>query len=154
MKRRHTRAQAVALCAELRRRRPDVVLGADLIAGFPTETEDQFQRTLGMIGDCDLTHLHVFPYSARPGTPAARMPPVAPSVIKQRAARLREHGVKALAVHLAAQVGRTDEVLMERGGVGRLADFTAVTLQHGAPGSFAMAKITGHDGQRLQGVLA
>ena len=154
MKRRHTRAQAVALCAELRRRRPDVVLGADLIAGFPTETEDQFQRTLGMIGDCGLTHLHVFPYSARPGTPAARMPPVAPSVIKQRAARLREHGVKALAVHLAAQVGRTDEVLMERGGVGRLADFTAVTLQHGAPGSFAMAKITGHDGQRLQGVLA
>src|SRR5205807_9501048 len=92
MKRRHRRADALRLCAELRRLRPEIVFGADLITGFPTETEAMFQNTLALVSDCGLTRLHVFPFSARPGTPAAKMPPVAPEIIKARAKRLREAG--------------------------------------------------------------
>ena len=94
MKRRHSRADAVSFCAQLRRRRPEIVFGADIIAGFPTETEAMFQNTLALVADCGLTHLHVFPFSARPGTPAARMPPVAPEIVKARAKRLREAGAR------------------------------------------------------------
>ncbi|MEH3066119.1 MAG: tRNA (N(6)-L-threonylcarbamoyladenosine(37)-C(2))-methylthiotransferase MtaB [Methylobacterium radiotolerans] len=152
MKRRHLRADAVRFCETVRRLRPDIVLGADLIAGFPTETEAQFARSLDLVVECGLTHLHVFPYSPRPGTPAARMPPVAPDVIRARAARLREAGAGALRRHLDAQVGRRLTVLAERGGVGRSVDFTAVRLAADeAPGTFHSIAIAGHDGARLIG---
>ena len=106
MKRRHSRADAIAFCEAVRRLRPDVVFGADIIAGFPTETEDMFARSLDLVDECGLTHLHVFPFSPRPGTPAARMPQVEREVIKDRARRLREQGEAALRRHLDAQVGR------------------------------------------------
>ncbi|SEH39938.1 threonylcarbamoyladenosine tRNA methylthiotransferase MtaB [Methylobacterium sp. 275MFSha3.1] len=152
MKRRHLRADAIRFCETVRRLRPDIVLGADLIAGFPTETEAQFARSLDLVAECGLTHLHVFPYSPRPETPAARMPPVAPDVIRARAARLREAGAGALRRHLDAQVGRRLTVLAERGGVGRSVDFTAVRLAADeAPGTFHSIAIAGHDGARLIG---
>jgi threonylcarbamoyladenosine tRNA methylthiotransferase MtaB len=150
MKRRHSRADAIRFCATARRLRPELVFGADLIAGFPTETETQFARSLDLVAECGLTHLHVFPYSPRPGTPAARMPPVAPDAIRARAARLREAGADALRRHLDAQVGRRLTVLAERGGVGRSADFTAVRLgTELPPGTFHGVAIAGHDGARL-----
>ena len=150
MKRRHLRADAIRFCETARRLRPDMVFGADLIAGFPTETEAQFDRSLDLVAECGLTHLHVFPYSPRPGTPAARMPPVAAEAIRARAARLREAGVDALRRHLDAQVGRRLTVLAERGGEGRSADFTAVRLAAPeAAGTFHNVAIAGHDGTRL-----
>ena len=150
MKRRHARADAIRFCETVRRLRPGIVLGADLIAGFPTETEAQFARSLALVAECGLTHLHVFPYSPRPGTPAARMPPVAPDVIRERAARLRAAGSDALRQHLDGQVGRRLTVLAERGGLGRSADFTPVRLATGlAPGTFHTVAIAAHDGARL-----
>ena len=113
MKRRHSRADAIALCQELRRRRPDMVFGADVIAGFPTETEDMFRRSLDLVEECGLTHLHVFPYSPRPGTPAARMPQVARDVVKDRARRLRHLGEVALRRHLDGEIGSVRRVLTE-----------------------------------------
>ena len=151
MKRRHTRADAVALCAELRRLRPDMAFGADLIAGFPTETEAMAARTRALIEDCGLTFLHVFPYSPRPGTPAARMPPVAPDIARDRAARLRELGGRALRGHLRAQIGRALPVLAERGGRGRAPDFTTVATGTLAPGAIETLVVAGHDGRRLFG---
>jgi threonylcarbamoyladenosine tRNA methylthiotransferase MtaB len=152
MKRRHLRADAIRFCATVRRLRPDMVFGADLIAGFPTETEAQFAHSLDLVAECGLTHLHVFPYSPRPETPAARMPPVAPEAIRARAARLREAGTDALRRHLDAQVGRRLTVLAERGGVGRSADFTAVRMPaEVAPGTLHRVGIAGHDGARLIG---
>ncbi|MGH1569764.1 tRNA (N(6)-L-threonylcarbamoyladenosine(37)-C(2))-methylthiotransferase MtaB [Methylobacterium sp. P31] len=150
MKRRHTRADAIRFCETVRRLRPGIVLGADLIAGFPTETEAQFARSLDLVAECGLTHLHVFPYSPRPGTPAARMPAVAPDVIRERAARLRAVGADALRRHLDGQVGHRLTVLAERGGVGRSADFTAVRLAAALPpGTFHSVAIAAHDGARL-----
>ena len=149
MKRRHSRDDAVALCAALRKLRPDIVFGADLIAGFPTESEADFADTLALVKDCGLTHLHVFPYSPRPGTPAARMPAVAPGLAKARAARLRAAGEAALARHLDAQVGRRLRVLTERGGLGRAADFTPVATPGEAAGRFLDLIASGHDGRRL-----
>lgn len=150
MKRRHSRADAVRLCARLRAIRPDIVFGADLIAGFPTETEAMFANTLALADECGLTHIHVFPYSPRPGTPAARMPAVDPAIVTERAARLRGAGERRLAAHLDRQVGRDLEVLAERGGIGRARDFTPVRIgEAAAPGSFAQARIAGHDGQKL-----
>jgi threonylcarbamoyladenosine tRNA methylthiotransferase MtaB len=152
MKRRHSREQAVRLCEALRARRPDIALGADLIAGFPTETEAQFDESLRLIGDCGLAFLHVFPYSPRPGTPAARMPQVERLVVKARAARLREAGAAALARHLGGHVGRETDALAESGRSARLADFTPVALSREADaGRLVRARITGHDGQRLIG---
>lgn len=152
MKRRHLRADAIRFCETVRRLRPDTVFGADLIAGFPTETEAQFARSLDLVAECGLTHLHVFPYSPRPGTPAARMPPVDPEAIRARAARLRAAGADALRQHLDAQVGRRLTVLAERGGVGRSADFTAVRLLGASEaGTFHDVAIAGHDGARLIG---
>ena len=148
MKRRHLRADAIRFCAEIRRLRPDTVFGADLIAGFPTETEAQFVRSLDLVEACGLTHLHVFPYSARPGTPAARMPPVAPDVIRERAARLRAAGAAALARHLDGEVGRTHRVLAERGGTGRTEGFTPVRLA-AEPGTLHTVTIAAHDGRAL-----
>ena len=126
MKRRHARGDAVSLCAALRRVRPDMAFGADLIAGFPTETDAMAAATRALIGDCGLTFLHVFPFSPRPGTPAARMPAVASGLAKERAARLREEGDLALRRHLRRHVGRRVPVLVERGGRGRAPDFTPV----------------------------
>jgi threonylcarbamoyladenosine tRNA methylthiotransferase MtaB len=128
MKRRHSRAAAVALCERLRRLRPGMVFGADIIAGFPTETEEMFSRSLDLIGDCGLTHLHVFPYSPRPGTPAARMPQVAREVAKERARRLREAGEAALRRHLDGEVGARRRVLTETGDSGRSEHFTPVRV--------------------------
>jgi len=154
MKRRHSRAQAVALCDRLRRARPDVVLGADLIAGFPTESEAMFENTLALVADCDLTYLHVFPYSVRPGTPAARMPQVPAAQRKARAARLRAAGDAALARFLAARVGGTAQVLVERPGLGRSEHYAPVALDGGTAGEIVTARIIGADADTLRGAIA
>jgi len=150
MKRRHARADAVAFCERVRRLRPDVAFGADLIAGFPTETEAMFARSLDLVDDCGLAHLHVFPFSPRPGTPAARMPQVARPVVKERARRLRDKGAVALAQRLAAEVGARRQVLVESGGIGRTGQFMAVRLAAvAAPGTIVDVTIAGHDGRQL-----
>ncbi len=132
MARRHSRAQAVELCQRLRAGRPGMVFGADLIAGFPTETEAQFENSLALIDDCGLTYLHVFPYSERPGTPAARMPQVPGQERRRRAALLREKGAAALAGFLAGQVGNSSRVLLERPGQGRSEQFALIQLDQTA----------------------
>ncbi len=151
MKRRHGRDDAIRFCAEIRSLRPDAVFGADLIAGFPTETEAQFARSLDLVAECDLTQLHVFPYSPRPGTPAARMPQVAPAEIRDRAARLRAAGAAAFARRLDRELGETRWVLAERGGIGRTEGFLPVRLPEGvAAGALVDLRIAGHDGQVLR----
>jgi threonylcarbamoyladenosine tRNA methylthiotransferase MtaB len=150
MKRRHLRADAIALCRELRRCRPDMAFGADFIAGFPTETEDMFRRTVELIEECGLTYLHVFPYSPRPGTPAAQMPQVARAEVKDRARRLRAHGDAALRRHLDAEVGQVRRVLAELGDGGHSEHFTPVRFERAAePGTIVRVRIIGHDGSRL-----
>ena len=150
MKRRHLRDDAIRFCEEARRLRPDIVFGADIIAGFPTETEAMFENSLKLVGDCGLTFLHVFPFSARKGTPAARMPAVRGAVIRERAARLREAGEVALLRHLEAQVGRTHRVLTEGPHLGRTEQFTEVSLTADRPeGALMDLRIAGHDGARL-----
>lgn len=150
MKRRHLRDDAVRFCEETRKLRPDIVFGADVIAGFPTETEEMFQNSLKLITDCGLTFLHVFPYSARKGTPAARMPAVHGPLIKDRAARLRAAGDRALARHLASQIGQTHRILTEGPHRGRTEQFTEVSLTAPQPeGRIVTARISGHDGTRL-----
>ena len=144
MKRRHSRDGALKLCATLRRARPDIALGADLIAGFPTETEKMFQNTLDFVGEAELVHLHVFPYSQRPGTPAARMPQVEAATRKARAAALRAAGGIAHAAFLAARVGATAKVLVEEDRRGRSEHFLPVSLDRAAPtGRIVAAHITG-----------
>jgi threonylcarbamoyladenosine tRNA methylthiotransferase MtaB len=151
MKRRHSREDAIAFCAALRRLRPDIVFGADLIAGFPTETEDMFRRSLDLVEECGLTHLHVFPFSPRPGTPAARMPQLPRAVVKERARRLRERGALALRRHLDAEIGATRRVLAETGDRGRTEQFTPVRLaMAAAPGAILDARIAAHDGRQLR----
>jgi threonylcarbamoyladenosine tRNA methylthiotransferase MtaB len=150
MKRRHDRAQAIALCRTLRQLRPDVVFGADLIAGFPTETEDMFRRSLELVAECGLTYLHVFPFSPRPGTPAARMPQLAGADVRARARRLREAGCLALRRHLDAELGATRRVLVESDCTGRTEQFTLVKLRAPAqPGTIVDCTIAGHDGRKL-----
>ena len=149
MKRRHSRADALRLVAEVRAVRPDVAFGADLIAGFPTETEAMFENTLSLVEEAGLAFLHVFPFSPRPGTPAARMPPLPRAVVKARAARLREAGGAALVRHLDNQEGRLVDALVERPGVARAADFTEVAFEGEAPvGGIVAMRIVGHDGKR------
>jgi threonylcarbamoyladenosine tRNA methylthiotransferase MtaB len=148
MKRRHLRADAVRFCEEVRRLRPDMVFGADIIAGFPTETEEMFARSLAIVDECGLTHLHVFPFSPRPGTPASRMPQVARDVVKERAKRLRAKGEAALSAHLDAMIGRAFSVLAETDRVARTGHFTPVRLaQDVAPGQILTVTVTGHDGR-------
>ncbi|HWL31369.1 MAG TPA: tRNA (N(6)-L-threonylcarbamoyladenosine(37)-C(2))-methylthiotransferase MtaB [Xanthobacteraceae bacterium] len=150
MKRRHSRADAIAFCERVRRLRPDIVFGADIIAGFPTETEEMFVRSLELVDACGLTHVHVFPFSPRPGTPAARMPQVAHDAIKDRARRLRQKGEAALRRHLDGEVGARRRVLTEAGGLARTPQFTPVRL--GAPvqpGAILDVSIAAHDGRRL-----
>jgi threonylcarbamoyladenosine tRNA methylthiotransferase MtaB len=150
MKRRHSRAEAIAFCSRLRALRPDIALGADMIAGFPTESEEMFGRSLDLVDACALTHLHVFPFSARPGTPAARMPPIAAAVVKERALRLREKGKAALRRHLAAQIGSTQRVLMVSRQRGHTEQFTPVRLaSFAAAGMILDLAIGGHDGHDL-----
>jgi threonylcarbamoyladenosine tRNA methylthiotransferase MtaB len=150
MKRRHLRADAIAFCAKVRRLRPDVVFGGDIIAGFPTESDAMFARSLDLIDECGLTHLHVFPFSARPGTPAARMPAVAPAVITERARALRQKGEAALRRHLDSEIGARRRVLAEAGGGGRTEPFTKVRLSTPlAPGTIIDLAIVGHDGRQL-----
>jgi threonylcarbamoyladenosine tRNA methylthiotransferase MtaB len=149
MKRRHLRADGLKLVAEVRAVRPDVAFGADLIAGFPTETDAAFDNTLRLVDEAGLAFLHVFPYSARPGTPAARMPAVPGKLIKDRAARLRAAGDAALARHLDRQVGRRVSALVERDGVARAEDFTEIAFQGEArSGQLIAGVVTGHDGKR------
>jgi threonylcarbamoyladenosine tRNA methylthiotransferase MtaB len=149
MKRRHSRADALKLVREVRAVRPDVAFGADLIAGFPTETEAMFENTLALVEEAGLAYLHVFPFSPRPGTPAARMPALPRTVVKDRAARLRAAGEAALARHLDGQVGRLVEALVERPGVARAADFTEIAFEGDAPeGRIVAMRVTGHDGRR------
>ncbi len=150
MKRRHLRDDAIGFCEETRRLRPDIVFGADIIAGFPTETEAHFQNSLKLVADCGLTFLHVFPYSPRKGTPAARMPAVPGPAIRERAARLRAAGDTALRAHLDAQLGHTHRILTEGPRIGRTEQFTEVTLTRDMPeGALLDLVITGHDGARL-----
>jgi threonylcarbamoyladenosine tRNA methylthiotransferase MtaB len=149
MKRRHTRAYAIAFCAEVRRLRPDIALGADLIAGFPTETEEMFSRSLDLVEACGLTFLHVFPYSPRPGTPAARMPQVANGVIKERARRLRAAGETALQRRLGSEVGAAREVLIESDSQGRTEHYLPVAVAGGRAGEVRRLVMTGHDDRRL-----
>lgn len=150
MKRRHSRADAIAFCQQVKRLRPDVVFGADIIAGFPTEDEAMFGRSLALVDECQLTHLHVFPFSPRPGTPAARMPQVARPVIKERAARLRAKGEAALRNHLQVQVGKTLRVLTEFTPIGHTEQFTAVRFaSQPSPGRIIDVRMAGHDGRHL-----
>ncbi len=150
MKRRHLRDDAIRFAQEARALRPDMTFGADIIAGFPTETEAMFENSMKLVEECDLTWLHVFPYSARPGTPAARMPAVNGAAIKERAARLRAAGERQVQRHLEAQVGQMHAVLMENPHMGRTAQFTEVSFA--APqveGDIVQTKITGISGTQL-----
>ena len=149
MKRRHSRNDAIAFCDQVRRLRPDIALGADIIAGFPTETEEMFSRSLDLVEECGLTFLHVFPYSPRPGTPAARMPQVAGSVIKERAGQLRAAGEAALRRRLQAEIGATREVLIESEGQGRTEHYLPVAIAGARVGSVVPLRIAGSDGERL-----
>ena len=149
MKRRHSRADALSLIASVRAVRPETAFGADLIAGFPTETEAMFENTLGLVEDAQLSFLHVFPFSARPGTPAARMPKVNGAIVKARAERLRAAGEAALARHLQRQVGRTVQGLVERPGLARAEDFTEIAFEgEAASGAVVPLRIVGADGRR------
>lgn len=150
MKRRHNRDDAIAFCQRARSLRPDVVFGADIIAGFPTETEEMFENSLRIVDECDLTHLHVFPFSPREGTPAARMPQLNGSIIHERAARLRQKGLEALQKHLSSQIGVEHEVLTENETTGRLRQFTLVKLAAPAKAGLLMTlKMASHDGRKL-----
>ncbi|MEM9989975.1 MAG: MiaB/RimO family radical SAM methylthiotransferase, partial [Pseudomonadota bacterium] len=155
MKRRHTREEAIALCQRLKAQRPEIVFGADIIAGFPTETEAMFQNSLNLVTECELTYLHVFPYSPRTGTPAALMPQMERAVIKDRATRLRQLADDRLAQHLHSKLRQTDEMLVEQvknGQVfGRLADFTEVVTQGPfTAGDVFLIHPTEIDGHRLR----
>ena len=149
MKRRHLRGDAIAFCEQVRRLRPDIVFGADIIAGFPTETDEMFARSQDLVTECGLSLLHVFPYSARPGTPAARMPQVEGRVIRERAQRLRETGEAALRRRLASEVGATRAVLIESASQGRTEHFLPVAISGSEPGVVCDLRISGSDGLRL-----
>ena len=154
MKRRHSAQQALDLVASVRAVRPDVAFGADLIAGFPTETDEMFANSIALVEQAGLAFLHVFPFSPRPGTPAARMPQLERGLIKQRAARLREAGDKALIRHLAAQVGRQLQGLVERPGTARAEDFTEIHFDAAAePGQVVALLVTGHTDKHLTASL-
>jgi len=135
----------------VRRLRPDIALGADIITGFPTESEEMFARSQDLVEECDLTFLHVFPYSKRPGTPAARMPQVAGEAIRERAKRLRATGEAALRKRLAAEIGATRQVLIESGKQGRTEHFIPVAITGEVPGTVRALTIARHDGARLSG---
>jgi threonylcarbamoyladenosine tRNA methylthiotransferase MtaB len=153
MKRRHSRADTIAAAQRARALRPEVALGADLIAGFPTESEEMFRRSLELIAECGLAFVHVFPFSPRPGTPAARMPRLPAALIKERAARLRAAGGAALAADLGARIGSESEVLVERPGYGRTEFYASVNFAVDAPeGSVRRMRLVESTGRNLVGV--
>ena len=154
MKRRHSREDAIALVGRLRTVRPDIAFGADLIAGFPTETDEMFENSLAIVDECHLAFLHVFPYSARPGTPAARMPQLDGGIVRDRAARLRAKGDVALARHLDRHDGSVRKALVEAGGRARLSDFTPVSVAEGIarPGEFVSLRLRKADDASLEGM--
>lgn len=154
MKRRHTSADTIAFTSRVRALRPDAVFGADLIAGFPTETDAMFENSLRLIDEAGLSFLHIFPFSPRPGTPAAKMPPVPGAVVKARAAQLRQAGDKARARHLQSLVGQKKVLLMERGGIGRAPCFTPARLDGVSAGNFVCVRMTGIDRDALTAELA
>jgi threonylcarbamoyladenosine tRNA methylthiotransferase MtaB len=152
MKRRHSRADLVRFCETVRRRRPEAAFSADLIAGFPTETEAMFENSLSLVDDAGLSRLHVFPYSPRPQTPAAKMPQLPRATIGERAARLRRKGEAALAARLDTMLGSRHMVLAERGGIGRTPCFTPVEIGDVAHGTLMPFHITGRNGAQLTGI--
>jgi threonylcarbamoyladenosine tRNA methylthiotransferase MtaB len=155
MKRRHSRADAVAVARNARALRAEVALGCDLIAGFPSETEDMFRRTLDLVDECGLAFVHVFPYSPRPGTPAARMPQLPGPLVKERAARLRAAGERALAAHLSSRIGDETDVLIEREGRGRAEFYAAVEFAEPATvGSVRRMRLIDSNRNSLVGVPA
>lgn len=153
MKRRHLRNQSIEFCNELRNKRPEMVYGADLIAGFPTETDEMFENTLSLIDECGLTHLHVFPFSPREGTPAARMPQVDRHIVKQRAEKLRKAGEKAYQSHLQRLQNSKHMILVERDGIGRTEDFTLTKIDGALAGTIVNGLIIGQDGDKLIATL-
>ena len=156
MRRRHVRNDAIELCRELRQSRPGLVFGSDLIVGFPTETRPMFENSLRLIHDCGLTYLHVFPYSSRPGTPAARMPQVAKEERKERSARMRAAGEEALGAYLKSRIGATESVLIERCGEGRTEGYARIRIIDGdlGPGTVMPVRVTGVSENRLIGRVA
>ncbi len=154
MKRRHLRADAVDLCKRLRTARPEFTFGADIIAGFPTEDETMFENSLSIVSEIGIPWLHVFPFSPREGTPAAKIPPVNGNIVKARAKRLRDAGAAEKAAHLKTRIGDTDEALFEETGLGRLPDFSMVKVDNPAPaGSLAHVRITNATDTQLIGTL-
>ncbi len=154
MKRRHSRADTIGFCQTIRRLRPEAAFGADLIAGFPTETEAMFRSSLALVDDAGLSSLHVFPFSPRPGTPAAKMPQLKPGLGRERARRLRAKGELALAARYQGMIGEVAEILVEKSGIGRTPCFAPVRPDRRVePGRFVMARITGHRGGQLIATL-
>ena len=154
MKRRHSREDAIELCAKLKAARPDFTFGADIIAGFPTEDDAMFENSKSIIFEIGIPWLHVFPYSAREGTPAAKIPPIDGNTIKSRAKILREEGARVKAAHITSRIGESDVALFEDTGLGRLPDFTLVKVDNPPKaGSLAEIKITGIDGDTAIGLL-
>ncbi len=155
MKRRHAREDSIAFCENLRVRRPDIVFGADIIAGFPTETDAMFENSLKIVDECGLTYLHVFPFSPRPGTPAGRMPQLEKTIIKERARLLRDKGRERQAMFLTNEVGATRDVLVETARSGRTRHFASVKFaQEMSPGAIVQARITGRGDAHLEARLA
>jgi len=156
MKRRHLRDDSIRFCSEVRRLRPDIVLGADFITGFPTETDEMFENTMRLVEECGLTWLHVFPYSPRPGTPAARMPQLDRGLIKTRAERLRRLGAMRVRQHLDNGIGQIKPVLMETNTLGRTHQFTPVRIAapHLRSGDIAPVRLAAHDGKSFEGLAA
>ena len=150
MKRRHSRDDAIKFCEVARKLRPEITFGADIIAGFPTETDEHFENSVNLIKDCELTWLHIFPYSPREGTPAARMPQVNGSQIKRRAAVLRGLGAKQIKSHLSSQLGKDHNILMENGYMGRTEQFTEVEFdKEQTEGTIVLGKITNANEKQL-----
>ena len=154
MKRRHNREDAIKVCQRIREMRPDATFGADLIAGFPTETDEMFKNSLAIIDECDLTHLHVFPYSERGDTPAAKMPSVPKKIRRERAARLRDAGTARLTALLKTRIGKTASVLIEKENMGRCEQFLPVRLRNDVEaGNLITCKITGSNGAQLDATI-
>ena len=153
MKRRHLRQDAIELCNKIRAARPDIAFGADIIAGFPTETEEHFQDSLSLIDECGLSFIHVFPFSPRVGTPAQKMPQLPKALIKERAKALREKATAALSKLLDAQIGTIQQVLIEKDGIGRLGNFTPIKVNQAPDGEIIKAKIVSRDTAGLVGEI-
>jgi threonylcarbamoyladenosine tRNA methylthiotransferase MtaB len=154
MKRRHSRADAVRTVARIKTARSDATIGADLIAGFPTETEDMALNSLKLLDDCDIVAAHIFPFSPRPNTPAAQMPQVEPELVRARASRLREAGARCRACWLDSLVGRTLPALIEGDAIGHTDNFAPITLPGAERGETGLVRIIGREGERLTAAWA